>query len=86
MKCGLLPLSQESALIGDVSYHRCFYHYYGDFDYDDDNCDDMTKPTSVMTAITRTMMMRAMMLMRVMMVMMVMMMIGWLEVHCKAVD
>ena len=22
MKCGLLPLSQESALIGDVSYHR----------------------------------------------------------------
>ena len=21
MKCGLLPLSQESALIGDVSYH-----------------------------------------------------------------
>ena len=32
MKCGLLPLSQESCLIGDVSYHRwgsreyIFYH------------------------------------------------------------
>ena len=42
MKCGLLPLSQESALIGDVSYHRYSYHHgdyddydCGDYDYDD---------------------------------------------------